>query len=321
MIDSRGVLLPSTRAPTAFARRLETLGYDRLWIGELWGADAFVQLTRAADVPIGLGSAIVNVYSRTPAAIAQAAATVQEAADGAFVLGLGTSTPTAIESIHGLSFDRPVRRLHETAELVGSILRADGPVEYEGELVAAHGAPALDADVPIYTAALGEAARRATGRVADGWLPHNAPFDRYEECFETVARTARECDRDPDEIAVVPYVPCAVSDDPAEARAAIRGHLAYYVGSGEGYRDAVALSFPDRADRIARAWADGERDHARDLVTGEMIDALGVAATPATARERFASALPEGVVDGAVVVVPENAPGLVEGTVEALAPR
>lgn len=320
MTDTRGVLLPSTREPESFARRLDGLGYDRLWVGELWGADAFVQLTRAADVPIGVGSAIVNVYSRTPAAIAQAAASVHEAADGDVALGLGTSTPTAIESIHGLEFDRPVRRLHETAELVGSLLGSDSPVSYEGDLVSTHETPGFDVDLPIYVSALGEAARRATGRVADGWLPHNVPFDRYEEAFETIARTARERGRDPEEITVTPYVPCAVSDDETDARDAIRGHLAYYIGSGDGYQRAVAQSFPDRAEQIDQAWAAGERDRARSLVTGEMIDALGVAGTPETARRRFADALPHDIVDSVCLVVPENAPDLVDLTTEVLAP-
>lgn len=316
----RGVLLPSTREPAPFAKRLDERGYERLWVGELWSADPFVQLTKAADVPIGLATAVVNVYSRTPATIAQAAASVQEAAAGDVVLGLGTSTRTAIESIHGLEFDRPIRRLHEATELVGKLLEADSRVAYDGELLETHGTPGLGVDVPVYTAALGEAARRATGRVADGWLPHLVPFDELGPAFETVAQAARERGRDPDEIRVTPYVPCAVSEDEATAREAIRGHLAYYVGSGEGYRNAVAMSFPDRATRIAEAWNAGDRDRARELVSGEMVDALGIAGTPSTAQEQLETAMPD-VVDGVCVNVPENASELVDPTVDALAPE
>lgn len=318
-MTTRGVLLPSTREPAAFARQLAEWGYDRLWVGELWSRDPFVQLTKAAEVPIGLATAVVNVYSRTPATIAQAAASVDETATGDFVLGLGTSTPTAIESIHGLEFDRPIRRLHETTELVGSLLESEARVEYDGDLVSTQGTPGLDVDVPIYTAALGEAARRATGRVANGWIPHNIPFQELEPAFETIAEAARERERDPDDITVTPYVPCAVSEDRARARDAIRGHLAYYIGSGQGYRNAVAMSFPKRAKRIANAWNAGNRDDAREHVTEEMIDALGVAGTPSTVQERFEAAIPD-IVDSVCVNVPENAPDLVAPTVRALAP-
>ena len=181
--------------------------------------------------------------------------------------------------------------------------------------------PSLDADVPIYTAALGPAARRATGRVADGWLPHNVPFPSLGDAFETVAETARVAGRDPNEITVAPYVPAAVDDDPAVARGAIRRHLAYYIGSGEGYRRAVAETFPDAAARVADAWAQGDRDAARAAVTDDLIDALGVAGTPDQAREQFDRVASLDAVDHPIVVVPDGVDeATVERTVAALAP-
>jgi alkanesulfonate monooxygenase SsuD/methylene tetrahydromethanopterin reductase-like flavin-dependent oxidoreductase (luciferase family) len=317
------VLLPEGDVPPVrFATRAEELGYDALWTGELWGRDAFVTLGRAAAATdtLDLGTAIVNAYSRTPAAIAQGAATLDDAADGRVRLGIGTSTETAIENVHGLSFDRPARRLHETVELARSILGGDGRVNYDGELVSAEGVPALDADVPVYAAALGPATRRATGRVADGWLPHNVPFEDLEAAYEVVADAAREAGRD-QEPRVAPYVPCAVADDPDEAKAAIRSHLAYYVGSGEGYRRAVAERFPDVADRIATAWRKGDRDEARAAVTDEMVAALGVAGTPGSAREQLREVAAIDVVDEPIVVVPTgSSEQLRQRTVAELSP-
>jgi 5,10-methylenetetrahydromethanopterin reductase len=160
-----------------------------------------------------------------------------------------------------------------------------------------------------------------TGRVADGWLPHNVPFGELADAFETVAGTAREAGRDPDAITVAPYVPAAVAADPAEARATIRGHLAYYVGSGEGYRRAVASAFPDVAEQIATAWKDGDRDAARSAVTDGMVDALGVAGAPETARERFEDVASLDAVDHPIVVVPDGADEtMVDRTIGALAP-
>jgi alkanesulfonate monooxygenase SsuD/methylene tetrahydromethanopterin reductase-like flavin-dependent oxidoreductase (luciferase family) len=322
---SRGVVLPRRGITDArrFAVRCEDLGYDACWTGELWGQDAFVTLTAVADAVsrIDLGTAIVNVFSRSAATLAAAAATLADVAPAGVRLGIGPSTKKAIEDLHGRAYDRPVRRLHETAELIAAFTAGEGRVDYDGETVSVADFPALDAEVPVYTAALGPAARRATGRVADGWLPHNVPFPALSSAFETVAETAREAGRDPDEITVAPYVPAAVAADPAEARAAVRGHLAYYVGSGEGYRRAVATTFPEEAERIAEAWAEGERDAAREAVTGEMVAALGVAGTPETARERFAEVASLDVVDHPIVVVPDGVDeATTERTVEALAP-
>ncbi|MEE6210463.1 LLM class flavin-dependent oxidoreductase [Salarchaeum sp. III] len=308
--------------PVAFAERAEELGYRGVWTGELWGTDAFVTLARIAErTDVDVGTSIVNAYSRSPAALASAAASISEATNGQVTLGIGTSTAKAVEDLHGTAFANPPRRLHETIELARRFLETDDRVSYDGELFSVQDFPGLDADVPVYAAALGPATRRATGRVADGWLPHNIPFERLEPAFELVARTAREAGRDPDDIDVVPYVPSAVSENRAEAYDAIRGHLAYYVGSADGYKNAVAQSFPDEAEAVADAWRSGDRAAARERVNEAMVDALGVAGTPETARERLREVAALPVVDEPLVVTPSNAsPALVERTVEALAP-
>lgn len=320
-----GLVLPRTgeHDPTDLAIDAERHGYDSVWMGELWGTSSVVKLSEIAartdDVEIG--TAIVNVFSRTPAVLAMTAATLDRVSDGRASFGVGTSTPTAIENVHGMSFDRPVRRAHETIEVVQRILTDEEPVDYDGELITVNGVPPVDRDVPIYHAALGPANRRVVGRLCDGWMPHNVPFSELDEAFETVAEAARERDRDPDEITIAPYVPAAVSDDPEEAYDAVRGHIAYYAGSADGYRNAIGMRFPDRADRIADAWQNGERDTAADLVTDEMVDDLGVAGTPDAARERLREIVSETVIDRPLLTIPEQAADeRAESTIEALAP-
>jgi alkanesulfonate monooxygenase SsuD/methylene tetrahydromethanopterin reductase-like flavin-dependent oxidoreductase (luciferase family) len=306
------------------ARTLDAAGYETLWVGELWNGDAFVRLTRmaAAVESAALGTAIVNVFSRSPAVLAGAAATLDETAPGGVRLGIGTSTPKAIEDLHGEPFERPVRRVHETAEIVRAFTSGEGRVDYDGELFELADFPALDADVSVDVASLGAANRRATGRVADGWLPHNIPFSKLDDAFETIAETATAAGRDPDAIRTSPYVPCAVSADPEEATAAIRGHVAYYVGSGEGYRRAVAQRFPDEADEVADAWRSGDRKSARAAVTDEMVADLGVAGDPEDAREALADVAAEPVIDEPIVVVPDSLDATAaRRTLEALAPE
>lgn len=319
-----GILVPNDEPDlAAFAERVESLGYHSLWTGELWTRDAFVALTEAVmgTDEIDLGTAIANVYGRSPATLAQAAATLNQISDGRARLGLGTSTRKAVEDLHGMEFENPPRRLHETAELAGKFLHGSGRVSYEGEFFEVADFPALGADVPVYTAALGPLTRRATGRTADGWLPHNIPFSRLPTAFETIAETAHEADREPAEITVAPYIPAAVSEEAERARQAIRGHVAYYVGSGEGYRRAVAEMFPDGAEAVADAWAEGERERAREKVTAEMVEELGVAGTPAKAREQFEELASMDVIDDPLVVIPNGTPqDIKEQTVEALAP-
>ena len=114
--------------------------------------------------------------------------------------------------------------------------------------------------------------------------------------------------------------PAAGNGDRERARSLLRGHVAYYVGSGEGYRRSVAAAFPE-AEEIAEAWRAGERDRAREAVTEEMVDALGAGA-PEEARERFQEIAGLDPVDKPILVVPESADREVrERTIETLAPE
>lgn len=320
-----GLRLPNARVdPVELATRAESLGYASIWTGELWGRDAFVTLAGVASATerVALGPAIVNVYSRTPAALAMAAATLDGRSSGRARLGVGASTATAVESIHGLAYDRPVRRSHEAVAIIKLLLGGgDDRVTYDGEVLSVTDVPPLSANVPVYNAALGPANRRVTGRLCDGWIPHNVPFEALEDAFAVVADAAREAGREPDAVRVAPYVPTAVADDEATARGYLREHVAYYVGSGEGYRRAVADSFPDAAATVADRWADGDREAARAAVTDAMVDTLGVAGTPETAGERFREVASLDVVDEPLCVFAGRPdPERVERTVEAVAP-
>ena len=307
--------------PAAIAETAEEFGYGGVWLGELWGASSVVKLSEIATrtEEIGIGTAILNVYSRSPAVLAMTAATLDDVSGGRFTLGVGTSTPKAVEDLHSMSFDRPVRRSHETIDLVKQFLAGEGRIDYDGEVYETADFPALGVHVDVYHAALGRANRRVVARLADGWIPHNVPFPDLPEAFDYIVDHTPE-DREVDDISVAPYVPAAVSEDAEEARDAVRGHVAYYVGSGDGYRRTVARRFPEGADRVAELWRDGEREDATDAVTDEMVEALGVAGTAADARDQFEEIASMDVVDRPMVTVPNNATDLAEETVAALAP-
>src|ERR1700716_3066955 len=75
------------------AQRAEALGYASVWMPEAYGTDAVSILgaLAARTERIQLGTGIVNVFSRTPALLAQTAATLDLISNGRFILGLGTS--------------------------------------------------------------------------------------------------------------------------------------------------------------------------------------------------------------------------------------
>lgn len=336
MSDRRvGLVIPQTadvpRVPTAddvgaFGQTVERLGYESLWMNEGWGSDAFVELTAVASATerLQVGSSIVNVYSRSPAGLALAASTLDRVSEGRFVLGLGVGHPEFVEDFHGVPFEAPIRRMAETIDVVKKILGPAGsPVSHEGETLTIRDVPTLDADVPVYSAALGPANRRVAGRSSDGWLPYNLPFSELDASFETIEASAREAGRDPADIDVLPYVSAVVSDDRSAARRALRRNVASYVGGfgDDYYRNAVGAAFEDAAETIATAWRRGDEATAIEAVTEEMIDSLGIAGTPEAARTKLGSLLDRPVVDGVIVSIPHAVSAeMAAETVRALAP-
>jgi alkanesulfonate monooxygenase SsuD/methylene tetrahydromethanopterin reductase-like flavin-dependent oxidoreductase (luciferase family) len=322
---------PDSAVETAI--RAEELGFHSLWNTEGWEEDTFVRLTQIAvhTDEIQLATGITSVFARTPATLAMAAATLQRVSDGRFVLGLGPSHKEDVEETHGVLFDRPVRRIHETAEIVRSLTGGDGdPVEYDGDIFDVRDTRSFtDVDPPrIFNAALGAANRRATGRVCDGWLPHNLPFALLPELFSTIDDASREVGRDPDEIDVYPLVPTVVSDDGERAKRELRKHVAYYVGSWEEYRRAVEDRFPEESAELAAAYdAAGDRDGGEvpsaihDIIGDDMLEAFGVAGESYAAREQFAAITDMDIVDVPVLFVPMTVDGdRTRKTIEAVNP-
>src|SRR5215470_11721195 len=110
-------------------------GVDTILIPEAWGRDCFTLLTLLADRTkrIRLGTGIVNVFSRTPAALAQHFATLDELSGGRMVAGFGTSGANVIEHFHGVKFEPSLTRLKETIEIFNTLIRHE-PLQYHGKL-------------------------------------------------------------------------------------------------------------------------------------------------------------------------------------------
>jgi len=85
----------SDPAAVDFVVEAERLGLDECWVAEAWGSDApsVLGFLAARTERIRLGSGVIQVGTRTPVAIAQAALTLDALSGGRFALGLGSSGP------------------------------------------------------------------------------------------------------------------------------------------------------------------------------------------------------------------------------------
>lgn len=323
-----GLMLPDEAADVTveetihFAKRAEDAGFHSVWKGEASWGDGLVTLgaiARETD-EVHLGTAIANVFSRSPALLAMSSATLDSLSNGRTILGLGVSSKTVVEKWHGFPFDRPLRRMRETIEIVqqtfdGGVLEYDGTVFDVGPYSIGFD---IERDrIPIYNAAMGETNCRLTGEFADGWLPAFIPFSELDGALEHIAKGARKAGRDLDDITVAPMVGTAVDDDPEVAASHARDFIAQEMAMGYN-RLAAEYGFKEEGNTAYERWREGDRAGAAAAITDEMLDELAIYGTPEQCREQIAAYEVAGC-DLVVLFPPFSAPSSVtEAIIDAV---
>lgn len=273
------------------AERAESLGYDRVSVPEVTGRDAVTVLATLAERTddIGLSNDVLSPWGRSPAMLGQTGVTLQEASGGRYRMGLGTSSPALTERWHLGEFERPLRRLRETIEIVDEVAAGER-LEYDGEVFEGGGLSLRGpepADVPIDVAALGPKATELAGRFADGWVPQLFTPAALADRLEDLRRGAGLGGRDRDDLRVAVTVRSCALEDGERARDVARRQIAFMVAAyGPYYRESIARQgFQAETDAVHEAWNDGDRAEAVQAVTDEMVDGLVAAGPPATVTE------------------------------------
>ena len=212
----------------------ESLGYDCVYVTHIAGRESLTVLSvyAMASSRIRVGSGVVPIYTRTPATMAQTAATIDELSGGRLTLGLGVSHRPVVEGWHGQTIERPVAEMREYAAIVRAILRCEDPPAGEKwrtgfHLVGLDPRPAL----PIYIAALSPAMLRLAGEIADGvilWLCN--PSYIRDVVIPEVSAGRERAGLTLEGFDVVAAVPAALSDDRHAVFQAMRKDLIPYFG-------------------------------------------------------------------------------------------
>ena len=288
-------------------QRAEALGFDSAWVPEAWGTDA-VSILGALAVRtsrIRLGSGIVNIFSRSPALLAQTAATMDLLSQGRFILGLGTSGHQVIAGWHGVPFERPIQRLRETIEIVRLVLRRD-PLRFQGEIFRLEQglklrARPLRSAIPIFLATLTPPGLRLTGELADGWMPTLFSPEHAATFRPDLEAGSRRSGRSLEAIEIAPSVAVAVDEQRPRARDAVRPFIAFYVG-GMGsrqrnfYNDTVRrYGFDAEARAIQALYLEGKRAEAVASVPDALVDAVTLTGPPPVIREGLQRCAAAGV--------------------------
>lgn len=309
----------------------EKAGLDMVWVAEAYGFDSptLMGYLAAKTETVEIAAGILNVFSRTPGALLQTAAGLDNVSGGRAVIGLGASGPQVIEGFHGMPYERPLGRTREVVQILRAGLRRETLV-HEGRnftlpLPADQGlglgkplkllTKPERADVPIWIAALGDKNVEMTAEIADGWLPHLFHPDKAAGVWgDALARGAakRSADLGPLEISANAMV--AIGEGP-ETKALLdlaRPLYALYVGGmgarGKNFYNDLACQYgyEKEAQEIQDLYLGGNKRDAEAKVPLEWLEAGNLVGPRSYVEERIAAFREAGVTNLSIVPATED---------------
>ena len=281
----------------------ERLGFDSIWTAEAYGSDCLTPLAwwGAKTERLKLGTAIVQMSARQPAATAMAAMTMDHLSGGRFILGLGVSGPQVVEGWYGMPFAKPLARTREYIGILRDIWARRGPVTSDGPHYplpipdgTGLGKPLkssihpLREEIPVFLGAEGPKNIALCAELCDGWLAmlfSPAHQDMFKDALdEGFARPGARRSYDDFEIAAT--VPFIVTDDVPGAIDALRPFYALYFGGmgakGRNFHANVPIRMGhgEMIERVQDLYLGGRKDEAAAAIPAALIEELSLIGPP-----------------------------------------
>jgi 5,10-methylenetetrahydromethanopterin reductase len=205
------------------ARQAEAAGFESAWLNEDIGRDSFAMLGAIATATrtIGVGTAIVNVYTRSAFQIAMGAATVDELSRGRARLGISVGHHPWNDLAHGIPLEAPLARLREYVHFIRKALTGNR-FTHEGRLFTGVdsklGVNRPRKELPIYIGGTGPRMVALAGEVADGLLTNVvSPYYIANFTAQQFFDGARKAGRDPNALELTAIATCCAHEDRAKA--------------------------------------------------------------------------------------------------------
>ncbi|MFT7243486.1 MAG: putative F420-dependent oxidoreductase [Candidatus Azotimanducaceae bacterium] len=273
------------------AKWAEAEGYDDLWFADASGVDA---LTTAAAVAIHtercrIGTAIIPVFSRTPAVLASTAHVLHQLSGGRFILGLGSSSQPMMENWHGQKFEKPLTRVKETTQLIKQIL-SGAKTDFNGETVKSHGyrqLPLEDGAQPVYMAALRSKMLETAAEFSDGVILNLFPKDALPKMMEHIKIGAERAGKKLEDVEVVCRHQVIVTDDKENARNLIRSGFAPYYATPVYNAFLAWAGYEDVAKTISEGWAAKDRAKTTGALDDKLVDDIAILGSMEECHDRI----------------------------------
>jgi F420-dependent oxidoreductase-like protein len=319
---------------------LERAGLDIVHVAEAYSFDAVSQLgfLAARTTRVQLASAILPIYSRTPALTAMTAAGLDYVSGGRFTLGVGASGPQVVEGFHGVPYDAPLQRTREVIEICRQVWRRerlvhDGrryqiPLPPErgtglGKPLKLIGQPVRE-QIPVLVAAIGPRNVALAAELAQVWEPFLFHPERAGAVWgDALAEGAAKRDPALGPLEVAVSVPVAVGDDADALMQRARPQLALYIGgmgarSHNFYNDLVRrYGYEQEAATIQDLYLAGRKAEAEAAVPEDLLRAVTLVGPEGHVAQRLAAYAEAGVTAVSVISLDDTRAGR-RASVEAL---
>ena len=282
-----------------YAQLAEECGFEAVWQAES-------RLVREATVPmaafaavtdrIGIGSGVVNPWTRNVGLLAATFSTLDDLAPGRIRLGIGAWWDPLAAKV-GIRRRRPVQAMRETVEVTRRLLAMER-VTYHGEFVdvddieidIVHG-DRSPKRVPIYIAATtGMRMMELAGEIGDGVLLNYLVGPGYNRgALDALAAGAERAGRTLDDVDRPQLVVCSLDDDRTLALDRSRELVAQYlgqqphIGKASGVDESLleeigaTLTWPATSAQIEQATA---------LVPDDVVQLITASGTPDDCRAK-----------------------------------
>ncbi len=284
-------------AAVALAAAAEAAGVDFISAGDS-GAETFALLGAVAQATRGVGlMSGIATWSRSPATMAHAAATVQNLSEGRYTLGIGPMPRPWARDWHGLEYDPVLARMREYLTAVRACLDADPEHRsaQPGRYVRTEGFPGHRMTpprrVPMMLAATLPGMVRLAAELTDGVMLNSIhPLDWVTGPGSgLIADGAARGGRDRGQLQLGLMRFCAVDDDRAAAYDAVRRSIAFYFSIPYFRPLLEPFGFADELAAGEAAVAAGDTDAQAAAVSDRMVAQLALAGTPAEVTAQIAA--------------------------------
>ena len=268
----------------------EKLRFHSLWVQE--GDDRSSVLLAAAALnatkKIAVGTAITSPFRRHPHTLAVETATLNEASNSRFILGIGS----AERLMHSFRISgKPIEGMRDALAILRGMFESDN-FTYDGKAFSLNIPQArLKFSSPIYMGAIGPKMLDLVGELADGLLltrrgTFSPLYTRY--AIARVVEKARQIGRDTAKINFLGFFETSISEDGEEARQFAKKILATYTipRTPSSVLKLAGIRSND-VETVKTNYAKGDIDTAIEHVTDDLVDKFALAGTPAQCLERL----------------------------------